>query len=395
MNSRRLWVAIPLILTLILVLGCGQTPAPTKPPTTPASTSPPAASVAPPPRPSPTSPASPTASSQVSFAGRTITVIVPYAPGGGGDITARLYAKFLPKFLPGNPNMIVRNMPGGNATIGANFAYNARPDGLTLMASSASAVLNYVIGMAAVKYDLRKMDPIVGLVSGGVYTAKAGLISKVEDLPKATKLKFGSTAGSMSWIFITCIDLLGLRPEKVIPAYASGGEALRAFLSGETNVVGQSGPEYWTGTNPYVERGEAQWLFQTGVFEKTGNLIKDPAMPPALTVKEVYEKLNNGKAPSGVAWDAFSAILAAGRSYDKILWLPPGAPANVISTYREAAVKMLKDPEFIKAGAAASGDVIWLAGGDFADDLKNKLAMQPRTLEWLKERLEKYNIVID
>ena len=76
--------------------------------------------------------ASPLALAQ-SFAGKTVTIIVGYKPGGGYDSTARLLARYLPKHLPGKPTVIVQNMPGGNSIIAANHMYNvAKPDGLTI-----------------------------------------------------------------------------------------------------------------------------------------------------------------------------------------------------------------------------------------------------------------------
>src|SRR6184192_1705281 len=73
------------------------------------------------------------ASAQPNFAGKTVTIVVGYKPGGGYDATARLLARRLPDHLPGKPTVIVQNMPGGNSIIAANHMYNvARPDGLTI-----------------------------------------------------------------------------------------------------------------------------------------------------------------------------------------------------------------------------------------------------------------------
>src|SRR2546428_13318864 len=73
------------------------------------------------------------AAAQPNFAGKTVTVVVGYKPGGGYDATARLLARHLPDHLPGKPTVIVQNMPGGNSIIAANHMYNvAKTDGLTI-----------------------------------------------------------------------------------------------------------------------------------------------------------------------------------------------------------------------------------------------------------------------
>ncbi|MBI2858542.1 MAG: hypothetical protein HYX90_05630, partial [Chloroflexi bacterium] len=154
--KAKLWVP-GLVLILALLAACASatttpkptptpSPSPTPKPTTAASPSPTAK-----PAISPT--AKPTAA-PVSFAGKAITIVVPFAPGGGGDLAGRLYGKFLSNLLPGKPSVVVRNMPGGAATIGANFVYAAKPDGLTAMVAGGSVPLNQLVGLDAVKYDV-------------------------------------------------------------------------------------------------------------------------------------------------------------------------------------------------------------------------------------------------
>ena len=67
------------------------------------------------------------------YEGKTIRFIVPYGPGGGFDVQARLMARYLPKYIAGKPTVIVQNMPGGGGSIGPNYVYNvSKPDGLTI-----------------------------------------------------------------------------------------------------------------------------------------------------------------------------------------------------------------------------------------------------------------------
>src|SRR5689334_1516656 len=92
-----------------------------------------------------------------SFAGKTVTIIVGYKPGGGYDATARLLARYLPKHLPGKPTVIVQNMPGGNSIIAANHLYNvAKPDGLTIGTFNRNLPIAQLTGVQGVKFDVRK-----------------------------------------------------------------------------------------------------------------------------------------------------------------------------------------------------------------------------------------------
>ncbi|GBD30418.1 hypothetical protein HRbin32_01522 [bacterium HR32] len=94
---------------------------------------------------------------QVSFAGRTVTIVVGYAPGGGYDRTARLVARHLPRYLPGGPAVVVQNMPGANSMVAANHLYSvARPDGLTIGLFARNLVLAQLVGVEGMRVDMRR-----------------------------------------------------------------------------------------------------------------------------------------------------------------------------------------------------------------------------------------------
>ena len=81
------------------------------------------------------------AQGKVNFEGKTIRVVVSAAAGGGTDSAGRVMARFIPKFLPGNPKIFVQNMPGGGGILGNNYFFNkAKPNGLDLFQASSSTV---------------------------------------------------------------------------------------------------------------------------------------------------------------------------------------------------------------------------------------------------------------
>ena len=80
------------------------------------------------------------------FAGRIVELIIPFKEGGGSDTWGRFNAPFLSRYLPGQPTVVVRNVPGGNSIAGANrFAARARPDGLSVLGTSASTQFPYLM----------------------------------------------------------------------------------------------------------------------------------------------------------------------------------------------------------------------------------------------------------
>ena len=100
------------------------------------------------------------------YEGKTLRVLIASGPGGGTDTAGRLVARYLPKYLPGNPKIVIQNMGGG--TIANNyFASEVKPDGLTVMQDSSSSVASFARGGPAIKYDPRKFRVIGGVARPG------------------------------------------------------------------------------------------------------------------------------------------------------------------------------------------------------------------------------------
>lgn len=389
MNKARWLLSGLSCLVIALLLGCSQ---PANPSPTPTGTASPSPKTTLTPSPSASPKPSPTAA-PVSFAGKIITVINPFAAGGGSDIVARVYTRHMAKLLPGNPSMIVRNMPGGGQTVGANYAYSSRPDGLTLLTSGGGVLLAYLTGSNAVRYDLKKMEAIVGVPDGNFFYAKPGLVNKAEELPEAKGIVAGSGGGSAAWLAVIVKESLPIATEKLVLAYSGSGEVRRAFLSGEINLAAEGNGGYAANIASWVAKGEAMPLFQSGILNEKGEIVRDPGLSADIpTAAEIYQKLY-GKPVSGIGWDAYKAVLAAARGYQNVLWTPPGTPDGIMRAYWDAAQKMVKDSSFLKeSGLAASP---WKVGEAYSKEVKANVTIDPKTLDWVKSTLTRYGIVLE
>ena len=90
--------------------------------------------------------AQPTAQAQDFYKDKTLTIIVGYSPGGSFDLYARVIARYIGRYLPGDPTRIVENMTGAGGLIAANHLYNrVKPDGLTIGAWASPLVLQHVM----------------------------------------------------------------------------------------------------------------------------------------------------------------------------------------------------------------------------------------------------------
>src|SRR5258708_29296648 len=96
------------------------------------------------------------AQSDLFYSGKTVRIIVGSTPGGFYDRWARLLSRYIPKYIAGNPNFVVQNMPGASSVVAANYVYNLpKADGLTVVMPINSLHLDQIVGRGEVKYDMR------------------------------------------------------------------------------------------------------------------------------------------------------------------------------------------------------------------------------------------------
>src|SRR5262249_38689595 len=115
------------------------------------------------------------------YEGKTITIVVGYKPGGGYDATARLLSRYLPKYIPGTPTVIVQNMPGANSLIAANYVYaQAKPDGLTIGTFNRNLPIGQLLAVEGVKFDMLKFAWI------GSAASETTVLAIRNDLPYKT-----------------------------------------------------------------------------------------------------------------------------------------------------------------------------------------------------------------
>lgn len=260
---------------------------------------------------------------EVSFEGETIEFIMPYNAGGGTDQWGRFYAPLLSQALPGKPNIIIKNMPGGGSTKGANyFAERASKDGLTIFASSASTQIPFLLGDDRIKYDFKDWYAVLSSPTGGVvYVSDSLGIKDINDIDKLknSELVFGSQGPtSMDLIPLLAFDLLELN---VHPVFGMKGrkEGRLAFLRGETNIDFQTSSAYLKEVVPALTKGKSIPLFAWGILDDDGNFQRDPSFPELPHFAEVYEKFT-GKSLNEESFKAWKTLFTASFPSQKMLY---------------------------------------------------------------------------
>ena len=175
------------------------------------------------------------------FQGKTMTIIVGTGAGDLYDLYARAIALFMGKYLPGNPNIIVQNMPGAGHMIAANYVYNiAKPDGLTMGAINAGLYFEQLIGRAEVKFDWTKYNWIGNATKSPqvLYMRADTPFKTIEDVRNAKEPpKCGTTGSSNMGYFVPkLLEETVSAKFNVISGYQGGNEIDLGVERGEISV---------------------------------------------------------------------------------------------------------------------------------------------------------------
>jgi tripartite-type tricarboxylate transporter receptor subunit TctC len=280
------------------------------------------------------------------YAGKTITIIAGTKAGDVYDLYARMFAQFMPKYIPGNPNIIVQNMAGAGSMIAANFVYNvASPDGLTLGAIFPALYFDQVVQRPQVKYDWSKFAWIGSPVTSNhlLYMRADSPYKTIHDVVKSsTPPKCGATGTSSTAYYVPKLleEVIGAKFEVVL-GYQSGQDIDLAVERNE--VVCRS----FTLTAFFAREPFTSWRKKqfVNVLTQTGKK-RDKRIPQVPTIHELMDQYKTSEAGRNLA----TLVLAAG-DFGRPYVMPPNTPAEHVKTIREAFVKTLND-EAVKADAA-------------------------------------------
>lgn len=314
------------------------------------------------------------------YAGRALTLVTSFTPGGLNDIAGRLVARHLGRFLPGTPTINVQNMPGAGGLVAANYLYNvAARDGSIIGQLDRSVAQSGIRGAANVKFDALKFTWLGSL---STYGAEAYIMwvnarypaEKVADLDRSgTRARLGAvTGGTNHLISLVAQKVLGLNIE-VIAGYPGAGAIWLAMRNGELDgqIIGITSvkaehPELWR------ERA-LRGLVQFGRADRLADFADLP------TGRELA-KTDDDRALVAFAELPFLTSLP--------FVAPPDTPADRARALREAFMRMVADAEFI-AEAARLNVELSPRDGQYISDIIERSATIPRGV------IERYNAITD
>jgi hypothetical protein len=309
-------------------------------------------------------------------------------PGGGTDISGRLIALYLHKYLPGEPTIVVQNMVGANGMVAMNyFVRRTDPNGLTVLVGSISTIDPVVFRNANAQYDPKTFRFIGGLGRGGSVTfinkaaeprlydksAKPVMIGSVQSMPRP---------GTQPILW--SIEYLGWNGAWV-GGYRGTNETMFALDRGEIDMTATANMFQ---IQDRLDRGLLKILYQTGSL-KDGRIVgrADFGAVP------LFPDLMKGKITDPTAQKAFR-LWTTLNTGDKWLALAQGTPDAILNAYRDAFDKLAAEPEFLAQGEKISEGFTPMSAPD-VETVVGTLADTPsEAVDYIKTLMRKQGLRI-
>ncbi len=306
------------------------------------------------------------------YQGKTITVIVGSAPGGLYDLWGRLFARTMGKYIPGNPNMLVQNMPGAGSLVAANYLYGiAKPDGLIIGMFQTHLYLLQLVGNPEVKFDVRKLNWLGSQEKGQMmlYIRADSPYKSVDDIIKAKEPpKCGGSGPSDQTALLTRLleETVGAKFIRVL-GYKGGSEVDIAMERGEVSCRATRITVHFS-REPFLtweKKGFDRHLVQAGTK-------RDARLEDVPTIFELMDKYKTSEVGRRLA-----RVILAGDELGRPMVAPPGVPADRVKILRDAYGKSLRDPDLLAEVQRSRLDMEPSTGEEI-QNLFKELMTQPR-----------------
>lgn len=309
------------------------------------------------------------------YKGKTIRIMVGSTAGGFYDRWARLFARYMGKYIPGNPDIIAQNMTGAGSVIATNYVFNvAKPDGLTVVMPLNGVYIDQLVGRKEVQFDMRKFhwigSPAVESII--LYMRADSPYRTIEDIINAKeppKCGASGTASSDYLLSKVLEDTVGAKFTSIL-GYAGGTEIDIAVEKNEVVCRAHSMSAHF-GREPFDTWHKKS--FDHHIIQTSRK--RDSRAPETPTTHEIFEKFNVPADSRRVA----QMLLAAG-DFGRPMMVTPGTPPERVKILRDAFMKALKDPAALTEAKKSRMDVEPTTGEDLEKLVKEIFDAPPELI---------------
>ena len=295
---------------------------------------------------------------------KTLTIVTSTGIGGTYDLIARMMAHHMPKYLPGNPTIIVQNMPGGGNVLATNYMYNNAPkDGTTIAVVNDAIPLHQVIDGRGVRYDAEKFNWLgsPGDRNSITFVWHTAGIKTIQDVMRKEVALGGTGVGSSIVIYPTAMNKVLGTKFKVVMGYRSSAEVFLAMERGEVQARSVGLTSVLAEYPAWIKDKKIDILVQMGA-------ARDKMLPDVPLVTELAKTEEQRQILKLV-----SSPTLLGQPY----LAPPGVPAERVAVLRQAFAATMKDKAFLADAEKISYSIIPLTGEQVAQIVHDTVATPP------------------
>lgn len=306
------------------------------------------------------------------YEGKTVRIIVPSSPGGGTDMLARLVARHMGKHIPGHPTFIVQNVTGAGQLVGTAYAYNAKPDGLTIGTYDGGNLIGYAAGVAKDKFNMANAEYIGNPFADNrvLFVRRAtGIkdLSQVHDSSKSLNLGASNRADSKANM-IFALKSLGGYNLNLIFGYR-GTSTINAAVQRDELDGSVMGWVNLKSLHPdWIKKKYVNILVQTGKK-------RDPELEDVPLMSEVVP----------AKWKRVVNTLSVPFTIAKPFFFPPDTPRENLETMRKAFEATMKDPAFLADAARLRRPITPTSGIELQETVTDVLNQPPEVVAELKK----------
>jgi tripartite-type tricarboxylate transporter receptor subunit TctC len=305
------------------------------------------------------------------YRGKKIDMIIGYSAGGTYDLYARLVARHLSNYLPGNPLIVPRNMPGGGSRSAVTWVYTGAPrDGTVLATADQSLAVEQAMGDKQLRLDTRELI-YIGNPSADNNTTATWHTSPVKTIEDAKRIEapMGATGGSTSSQYPKAMNALLGTKFRVIVGYPGGNDISLAMERGEVAGRGSNAWGAWKATR-------ADWI-----REKKINILVQIGLRKAHDLPDVPLLIDLAKNDED---RAVLKLLSASTTIGRPIFTTPGVPEERVKALRDAFDRMVADPAFLEQAKKENLEIEPVSG----DDLQKIVADIVATPKPIADRLQ-------
>ena len=291
------------------------------------------------------------------YKGKDVELYIGYKPGGGYDGYARLIARHMGKHIPGNPNIVPKNMPGAGSVKLTNWLWEGAPqDGTVFGAVSRGVPFEPLLGNKKAKFSADQFH-WVGSANNEVSicaTVKKTGITSWKNLRDREVLTGGNGSGSDTEQFPKLLNAVLDTKFKVVGPYGGGSDIVKAMIAGELEArCGWSWSSIKSKNKDLLESGDLVLLMQMST-------VKHPELPDVPLVMDLVRSYNSKKQTQML--NLMFARQGLGRPYVT----PPGVPSDRAAALQAAFTATMSDPEFLADAKKGGFDLAPITGNEVA-----------------------------